>query len=138
MVPGQQISFAFPKDQVYQWRVRAENDTAQSQWSAINLITYDHTPPAQVTLNSPANGASVTLPVNLQWGTVAKATKYKLYVYKSDGVTLFSSSFPMTLTTTSYSFNLGTSGSTIYWTVTAVDAAGNESAAGTSRNFVLQ
>src|ERR1700761_6377934 len=34
VIPGEQMNFTFPKDQVYQWRVRAENDTAQSLWSA--------------------------------------------------------------------------------------------------------
>jgi len=138
VIPGQQFSFTFPKDQVYQWRVRAENDTAQAQWSAINVITYDHTPPGAVTLNSPSDGTTLPLPVNLQWGTVPGAAKYKLYVYKSDGTTLYSQSFPMVLTSNSYSFNLGNSGDKIYWMVTALDASGNESAASAQRSFILQ
>lgn len=138
VIPGQQFSFTFPKDQVYQWRVRAENDTAQAQWSAINVITYDHTPPGAVTLNSPSDGATLPLPVSLQWSTVPGATKYKLYVYKSDGTTLYSQNFPMVLTSNSYSFNLGNSGDKIYWMVTALDASGNESAASAQRSFILQ
>lgn len=137
-IPGQQISFTFPKDQTYQWRVKAENDTAQAQWSAIYQVTYDHTPPAQVTLLAPTDVTTVSLPVNLQWSAVASAVKYKLYVYKSDGTTLYSSSFPMAFTATSYSFNQGSSGNKFYWTVTAIDAAGNESQAATQRSFTLQ
>jgi hypothetical protein len=137
-VPGQQVSFTFPKDHVYQWRVRAENDTAQAQWSAVNLITYDHTPPAQVTLSSPADGITIPLPVSLQWNTVTAAVKYKLYVYQSDGATLYNQNFPMLLTTNSYSFNLGKSGDKIYWAVIAVDATGNESQLSIQRSFVLQ
>jgi hypothetical protein len=137
-VPGQQISFTLPKDQTYQWRVRAQNDTAQAQWSAIYQLTYDHTPPAQVTLSSPANAATLPLPVSLQWNAVNGAVKYKLYVYGSDGSTLVSSSFPVPLTTTSYGFNQGSSGSVFYWTVTAVDAAGNESLPPATRSFTLQ
>jgi hypothetical protein len=137
-VPGQQISFTFPRDQTYQWRVRAENDTAQAQWSAIYQVTYDHTPPAQVSLSLPADGSAQTLPVALEWKAVATAVKYKLYVYQSDGVTLLNSNFPMPLTTTGYSFNQGSSGNKFYWIVTAVDAAGNESQAGSLWSFTLQ
>ncbi|WP_259071784.1 hypothetical protein HDF24_25540 [Mucilaginibacter sp. X4EP1] len=137
-IPGQQFSFTFPKDQNYQWRVKAQNDTAQAQWSSVYQVTYDHTPPAQVTLVAPANGVTVPLPVILQWNAVARAVKYKLYVFQSDGVTNYNSSFPMSLTATSYSFNLGASGNKIYWVVTAVDAAGNESAPVNASYFVLQ
>ncbi|WP_426672086.1 hypothetical protein ACPPVU_12725 [Mucilaginibacter sp. McL0603] len=137
-IPAQQINFSFPKDQNYQWRVRAENDTAQAQWSAINTVVYDHTPPAAVTLSSPAAGSTVPLPVTLQWNPVNTAAKYKLYVYQGDGSTIYDQSFPMLLNTTSYSFKLGNSGDKIYWMVTAIDAAGNESQAGIQRSFILQ
>jgi hypothetical protein len=138
VVPGQQISFTLPRDQTYQWRVRAENDTAQAQWSAISTIVIDHTPPAQVTLAAPANGLTISIPVNLQWTTVATAAHYKLYVLKSDSTTLYNSTFPLPQSTTSYNFNLGVSGDKVYWKVTAVDAAGNESQASQLRDFVLQ
>lgn len=138
VIPGQQLNFTFPKDQVYQWRVKAENDTARSQWSAIYSVTYDHTPPGIVTLSSPKDGTTLPLPVSLQWSTVTGAAKYKLYVYKTDATTLYNQNFPMLLTANSYSFTLGNSGDKVYWMVTAIDAAGNESAAGTQRSFVLQ
>jgi hypothetical protein len=137
-IPGQQLSFTLPKDQAYQWRVRAENDTAQAQWSPVYLLIYDHTPPAQVTLVAPANGVTVSLPVSLQWNPVSTAVKYKLYVYKDNGITLYNSDFPMSLSSNSYSFNLGSSGDKVYWMVTALDAAGNESQASAISNFVLQ
>lgn len=137
-IATEQYSFSFPRDGVYQWRVKAQNDTAQAQWSVVNVITYDHTPPAAVILSAPADAATLPLPVSLQWNAAGGATKYKLYVYKSDGTTLYSQSFPMVLTTTSYSFNQGGSGDKLYWTVTALDAAGNESAAATKRSFTLQ
>lgn len=137
-IPGQQVVFTFPKDQTYQWRVRAENDTVKSQWSVVNLVTYDHTPPASVTLSAPADGATAPLPVTLQWSAASSAVAYKLYVYKSGGSTIYNQSFPVTLTTTSYSFNLGSAGTKLFWTVTAVDAAGNESLPPAQRSFVLQ
>lgn len=138
VIPGQQFSFTFTKDQVYQWRVRAENDTAQAQWSAINMVTYDHTPPGVVTLSSPADGTTLPLPVSLKWNTVAGAAKYKLYVYKSDATTLYNQNFPMLLTSNNYSFNQGNSGDKVYWMVTALDAAGNESSESAQKSFVLQ
>jgi len=137
-IPGQQISFTFPKDQTYQWRVRAQNDTAQALWSPVYLVTYDHTPPGQITLVAPASGTTLSLPVALSWNTAPTAVKYKLYVYQSDGTTNYNSSFPMLLTGNSYSFNLGSSGNTIYWMVTALDAAGNESQASAKNSFVIQ
>lgn len=137
-IPGQQIGFTLPKDQTYQWRVKAENDTAQAQWSTIYTVTYDHTPPAKVSLATPADAATVTLPVSLQWNAVATAVKYKLYIYQGDGTTIYSSSFPMSLNATSYSFNTGNAGDKIYWLVTAVDAAGNESPVSDKRSFSLQ
>jgi hypothetical protein len=138
VIPGQQMNFAFPKDQVYQWRIRAENDTAQSLWSAINLVTYDHTPPAKVTLVSPGKGQSVSLPVNFQWNASVSAVKYKVYVFKSDSTSLYNQNFPVQVSTTNYSFNLGASGDKVYWKITALDAAGNESLASELRSFVLQ
>ncbi len=95
VIPGQQINFTFPKDQVYQWRIRAENDTAQAQWSVVNVVTYDHTPPLPVTLISPTNGQTVSLPVSLQWNQALSAVKYKVYVFKSDSTSLYNQSFPV-------------------------------------------
>lgn len=138
VIPGLLVSYNFTKDQTYQWRVRAENDTAQAKWSAINLITYDHTPPGIVTLTAPNNNQTITLPVSLQWGAVPQAVKYKLYVLKADSTTLYNSTFPVTTTATSYSFNLGTSFDKVYWKVTAVDAAGNEGPPSVLRHFMIQ
>jgi uncharacterized protein YceK len=135
---GQQLNFTFPKDKSYQWRVRAENDTAQSQWSAINLVTYDHTPPLPVSLVAPTNNQTLSLPVLLQWSSAVSAVKYKVYVFKSDSISLFNQNFPVQVSTLNYSFTLGSSGDKIYWKVTALDAAGNESTGSILRSFVLQ
>jgi hypothetical protein len=137
-VVGLETSITLKSDHSYQWRIRGENDTEQSAWSDIFTYTYDHTPPAAVTITAPADKQTIANPVNLQWSTSATAVKYRLYLYKSDGATPYSSSYPMVLTSTSYSFSSGISGETDYWKVTAVDAAGNESAAGTLRSFIIQ
>ncbi len=137
VVPGQQINFTFPKDQTYAWRVRAENETEQSKWSAVNYVTYQLPPPGQVTLASPANGSAVTLPLQLSWNAVDGAASYKLYVFKSDSTTLYSNAFPLKVTTTSYNFNLGNPGNQLYWKVSAVNASGKEGKPSGLRNFVL-
>lgn len=138
LVTSEQINYTLPKDQVYQWRVRAENDTAQSKWSTVYSLTYDHTPPGIPTLVAPTKGQTVSLPVSLQWSAITTAAKYKVYVFKSDSTSLYSTSFPVSVTTTNYSFNLGSSGDKIYWRVSAVDAANNEGTVSELRSFVLQ
>jgi hypothetical protein len=137
-IPGQQITVPLSKDQVYQWRIMAVNDTAQSQWSNINTLTYDHTPPPAVTVVGPADKQSLVSPVNIQWNAAQTAVKYKLYLYKSDGTTLYSNSFPMLLNATSYTFTAGASGDTVYWNVTAIDAIGNEGQTSAVRSFMIQ
>lgn len=138
-VPGQQINFTFLKDQSYQWRVRAENDTAQAKWSSVYQIIYDRTPPPITVLVSPVNNTTVSKPVSLQWSAVTGATKYKLYVLKADSTTAYNPSFPLILNNmTAYSFTGGNPGEKIYWQVAAMDAAGNEGEKSRLRNFLIQ
>lgn len=137
-IAAQQYAFTFPKDQLYQWRVRAENDTAQSLWSSTRNIRSDHIPPAQVSLTSPGKGEVVALPVNLQWGAVTTASAYKLYVLKADSTSAYNASYPTIVSGLSSNFNLGNSGDRVYWKVSAVDAAGNEGQASVMRSFVIK
>jgi hypothetical protein len=137
-IPGQQIGYTLPKDRQYQWRVRAENDTAQARWSAVSQFTYDKTPPGQVTLTSPANDQTASSPVVLQWKTVNGAFRYKLYVLKSDSTAAYTTDFPMLINSVSYTFAATNPGERIYWKVAALDAAGNEGKASALRSFVLQ
>jgi len=137
-IPGQQLTFTFPKDQIYQWRVRAENDTAKADWSTINTMLRDRTPPGQVTVAAPANNQQFSLPVLMQWGAVATAAKYKLYAFKSDSSTVYNNTFPLLMNGTSYNFSTGVLGERVVWKVSAVDAAGNEGPASAMRSFVLR
>jgi hypothetical protein len=136
--PALGLSVALQKDQNYQWRVRAENDTTRSLWSAINTFTYDHTPPGLVTLALPLSGQTTSLPLALSWNAAPTATRYRLYVLKSDSTTVYSAAFPVQLTSTTYTLNQGSSGERLYWRVSAVDAAGNEGKPGALRNFIVQ
>jgi uncharacterized protein YegP (UPF0339 family) len=136
-VSTQQFQLTLSKDQVYQWRVRAENDTAQSKWSGSNQITYDHTPPKKVLLTLPADKGNISNPVSIKWAASAGASKYRLYLLKQDGASPYNDTFPISLNTNSYAFTAGSSGETIYWKVVAVDAAGNESEVSDTRSFSI-
>ena len=136
--PALQTNFTLPKDQSYQWRIRAENDTAQAQWSSINTFTYDHTPPDVVSLTSPLNNQSVSSLVLIQWAPSAGTVKYKLLVFKDDGTTPYNNNFPMVLNTTSYTLTQGNFGERIYWKLSAIDGAGNESQSSIVRSFLIQ
>jgi len=127
----------FTRNKVYQWRVMALNDTASAKWSVVQQISYDNIPPAEVTLSGPVNNSSVISPVTLRWAATPTAAKYQLYVYKSDQTTAYSSTYPVTLTGTTYSFT-GVSGERVYWEVRAIDAAGNTGAFSELRNFTIQ
>ncbi|WP_026898456.1 fibronectin type III domain-containing protein [Daejeonella oryzae] len=136
-IPGFQSILTFNSDKNYQWRVRAESTTEQSKWSDINSFKFDHTPPLKVILVNPVKDQQVVLPVSLQWNSVSTARNYKLYIYKSDSTTLYDSTFPVLLTSTSYSFNKGLTSERIYWKVSAVDEAGNEGEASELRSFII-
>lgn len=125
------------KDQNYQWRVRAQNDTARSAWSQIRRFSIDTKAPAQVTLTSPAKSATVSLPVNLTWQSLNDANQYELYVYASDSTTIIST-FPKTQSTSSYTFNNGNIGDRFVWRVKAKDSAGNTGIFSEYRSFVVQ
>lgn len=137
-IPGQEFTVTFERDKLYKWRVKAKNDTAESKWSVIQNITFDKTPPAGVMLTAPANNELVAKPAILRWNATATATRYQLYAYKTESGTLYSSQFPVNLTTTSYSFTEGSSGEKVYWEVRALDEAGNAGPYSELRSFVIQ
>lgn len=130
-------ALTFTREKTYQWRVKGQNDTAESKWSPIQTITYDATPPPVVVLSVPQDNASVSKPVTLSWSAAATAKKYMVYVYKNNGSVLYNGNYPLTTTTLSSVFNLGISGEKVYWEVRAVDDAGNTSAAGELRSFTI-
>jgi len=136
VVDGEAFGFDVTEEAQYQWRVRAENDTAQSRWSAVRRFTYDLTPPNPPTLTVPVNNAQVSRPVTLQWSGDNNVASYRLYVYKSDS-TLYNAEFPKRLETTTTVFEEGTRGERILWRVRATDRAGNESGYSAWRSFVI-
>lgn len=136
VVEGESFAYTMPAEAEYEWRVRAENDTAQSRWSTVRRFIHDRTPPDAPALAAPANNAQVRSPATLQWHASEDAVSYRLYVYKSDS-TLYSSQFPLRQTGTSYTFDAGTRGERVLWRVRATDRAGNESGYSGWRNFTI-
>lgn len=137
VVDGEAFGFDATKETQYQWRVRAENDTAQSRWSTVRRFTYDHTPPNPPTLTAPGNNAQLSRPATLQWRGSNEVASYRLYVYKSDS-TLYNAEFPRRLETTSYVFDAGARNERVLWRVRATDRAGNESGYSAWRSFVIR
>lgn len=133
---GNQFKYAFPREGIFRWRVRAQNASGSSKWSDIRTMTYDRTPPGVSTPVSPAKGVESSAPVRITWSNVPAAKRYKLFLYKSDGATLYSSAFPLTVSTNAYNFSSGQQGETIYWNVVAVDEAGNEGPASVLTSFI--
>ncbi|TDQ11564.1 fibronectin type III domain-containing protein [Pedobacter metabolipauper] len=136
--PNLEYTVAFTKDKVYRWRVKAENATMESKWSVIQTITFDKTPPGEVFPASPTDQQSVARNPTLSWEATADAKKYQLYIFKSDGTSIYSPTFPVTVTGLSYVFTEGKSGESVTWQVRAIDEAGNAGTFSKIRGFSIQ
>lgn len=136
--PNEEFSVMLTKDKAYRWRVKAQNATVESKWSAIQNITLDKMPPGQVFLTAPINNQVVAKSVSLRWEGLTEAKKYQLYVFKSDGSSIYSNNFPAIVTSTSFTFNEAASGEKVYWQVRALDEAGNAGAFSELRSFTIQ
>lgn len=135
---GTELNIPLSLERTYKWRLRAESDSLQSKWSGTYTFTYDNTAPAKVTVISPDNNSSIAKPVQLRWNAVAGAKKYQVILYKNGSASPYDSSFPVTVTGTSYSLNKGEQGEILQWQVRAIDEAGNIGEYSTSRSFTVQ
>lgn len=131
------FSYKIDTDGKYIWRVSAVNDSTQSKWSMTRDFEYDKTPPEVVVLRSPVNAQMVSSPVSLSWVSQTEAKKYQVMVMNIDSTT-YSTKYPFTVSSSSYSFTEGIVGKRLLWKVRAVDAAGNLGAYSMVRNFTVQ
>lgn len=131
-------SIIFQKEGQYQIRVRAENDTQNSNWSDMMIIDFDVTPPEKVNLTFPRNKTDVFLPVQLKWDLVADAAKYELAIFESDSTTLINSNFPQVLNSTAFSLTTGMPGRNLVWKVRAIDKVGNKGSYSNYFSFTIQ
>lgn len=132
------IDYNFTKDGSYKWRVRAETDTSFSNWSTVNTVTIDRVAPNVVSLQSPLNNVSLPLPFSFSWSPVADAHIYKLYVYKSDTMSLLNATYPLVVNSTTSLFTNSNAVGDLFWQVSAIDRAGNESEKSVKRKISIQ
>lgn len=136
--PNLEFIVTLSKDKIYRWRVKGANATVESKWSAIQNVTLDKVPPGRVFLTSPTNNQLVAKNVTLRWEALPDAKRYQLYVFKSDGSSLYSNTFPIMVTGVTYSFNEASTGEQVFWQVRALDEAGNPGALSEVRSFSIQ
>jgi hypothetical protein len=118
----------------FKWQVRAENDLGVSPYSSRNII-IDLTAPSVSTPALPANGDTVTSPVDIRWHRQLSAVADSLLIYSDSALTNISLSVYETDTT--YSFN-GLSLNNYYWRLKSIDAAGNQSGYSNVYKFFVQ
>ena len=118
----------------YRWRVRAENDISVTLYSE-GSFEIDLTGPPAPVLTSPANNASLPLPVTLSWQSDLGSIRDSLFVYGDS----LSSQPVFSLATTNNTYNFTDTNYTVYfWRVRSVDGAGNASAYSQLRKFLIQ
>jgi hypothetical protein len=132
-----QIPTALKNLTTYYWRVWSRDrcgslSTSASLWT----VFIDTGPPPTVSLISPADGASVNLPVTLDWTDAVDDSGWAVsYQVQVDSDTSFSPpELDVIVSTSTYTINSLPPG-THYWRVRVKDAAGNYSAWSTVRSF---
>ncbi len=118
----------------YLWRVRGQNSSSISPFTERRL-TIDLTPPNAPTLTSPADGATVTMPVVLNWIPDLDSERDTLYVYKDSLATI--SVLKAAMTNSQFSFN-DSSANKYFWRLRTVDKAGNIGPYSSLRKFLVQ
>lgn len=114
------------------WRVRAIDDPkgVLGIFSAIHKYVYDA---GQVTLTSPANGASVDVPT-LKWNAVRETERYEVILKDKNGNQV-ADVFTHSTSWTPEGALLTASASPYSWTVQSLDATGSESPLYSGRTF---
>jgi hypothetical protein len=118
----------------FKWQVRAENDFGVSPYSSRNII-IDITFPSVSAPGLPANGDTVSTPVDLSWHRQSSAVADSLLIYADSALTNISLSVYTTDTT--YSFN-AVLFNDYFWRLKSIDAAGNQSGYSSVYKFYVQ
>lgn len=105
----------------YYYKVTAVNSAGESARSTEASVTPRLTPPLAPTK---LNAAGSNKQVSLSWSAVAGAASYNIYRSTSSGGEIKIATTPATITTTSYTDTGLANGTTYYYKVTAVNAAG--------------
>jgi len=123
----------------YYWRVRASNCAGNSSYSSYRYFTTSEQTPDAPTLVSPSNGSiECSLPIPLDWYSVAYATSYHLQVDNN-------SNFPSPekditgITSSSYDISSGLQNNNkYYWRIRAINNCGVYGNYSSSRNFIIK
>lgn len=116
--------------------VTAFYDTTRSATLTVTSGSSQPPAPGTPTLSSPANGATVSQPVTLDWGNVANAATYEIQVDDSSG---FSIPLVQSLTSTASAITVnGLAPVQHWWRVRARNSAGAAGNWSSSRRFTPQ
>ena len=108
----------------YFWRVRAENSSGKSDWSAVWRFTTLPAPPASPLLVSPNDGTiEVTDDVVLLWNSVSTASHYGIEIFHSEDSLIAIIDEPDVQNTFYQPVNL-LAHTKYYWRVRAVNGSG--------------
>jgi Leucine-rich repeat (LRR) protein len=114
------------EDQSYYWRVRANNSYGSSDWSTVwTFYTVSSLPvPDKTVLATPVNGAvNQPLVFDLKWNAVTNRGVYYLQVADNPSFTTLFRDVP-NIDSQQYHLDKLTYGTTYYWRVQAINAAG--------------
>lgn len=120
-------AYTCPHTGTYYWRVRAENATGVSGYSAVSSFSFATAVLVDsVALLSPAAAQRTALatPILLSWGPILGATSYKLSLFKGDSLTTYPNLVVLPQAARTYAFTAGVTGDRVYWSVSALNAAG--------------
>ncbi len=123
------VSTALTAGGTYYWKVVAKNSAGSAPASSIWSFTTAASVPAQVTLASPASGATnQSLTPTLSWSAASNATSYDLYLGTANPPSLYAQN----LTSTSFTATTSLAASSTYnWNVVAKNGAGSAPASST-------
>ncbi|MDX6378598.1 MAG: large repetitive protein, partial [Gaiellaceae bacterium] len=117
----------------YYWHVRAVDKAGKlSPWSAPRLFRKQWR--GDTTVISPGDGATITFPTNptLTWAPVAGAARYEFTLASDPALSSLDGKPAKGIETDASSFTVTSglsAGSTYFWSVTPIDAAGNRGTA---------
>lgn len=140
------ISYSFPADGTYKWRVRAQNSSSVSPYSEYT-ISIDGTAPNTPTLSFPLDGDSTSFSIalgktkaaiNLNWDrgiTSGTLITDSLFVYQLSGSIL---TYKIKTATTNTAYADSLAAGLYYWDVRSIDAAGNKSSYSNANRFKIK
>lgn len=121
------------------WRVRAWDGAGNpGAWSSVDTFTVEGSAPSVPTLQSPANGATVSLsPVNFNWTDSTDDTGVAYYDIQVDTDSGFAAPIWFEASPSASQISVALPSTTYWWRVRAVDVNGNKSSWSGAWSFVL-